>query len=137
MKTLLTKILVLLILTVIVASVLPLLVNASDLQNQLEYEMGETHYTVIFEDDLSNEQKGLIAKRILGIDEGFVHSYGLMCTLFGHNYEETTAEIITHKVRTSAPRCLRERYRVQVCSRCDDMVYTLQSKTYISCCPVD
>ena len=137
MKTLMKSFIVVLFMIAIFASVLPLLVKASDVQSELDYDLEETHYTVILSNDLSEGHKELIAKSLLGIKVDTAEPYGIMCTLFGHKYEETTAEIITHKVRASAPRCSRERYRVQVCSRCDDIVYTLQSQTYISCCPVD
>lgn len=138
MKTFMKKAFVLLVMAAIVASALPLFVNAYDEQNTLEYEMEDKHCTVVFEGELSAKQKDLIAKRLLGIEVETAESYGLMCTLFGHKYgAESGVDVITHKVRASAPRCLSERYLVKVCSRCDDTVATLKSQTYISCCPVD
>lgn len=137
MKTLMKKLLILLAMTTFVAFALPLFVNAFAVQNELDYEIGENHYTVIFEGELSEGKKDIIAKRILGIEVETAEPYGLMCTLFGHNYEETTAVIITHKARTSAPRCKREIYQVKVCSRCDDTVYTLDTRDYIYCCSAD
>ena len=61
-------------------------------------------------------------------------TYGLMCTLFGHKLETTTAHTITHNARTSAPRCLKRTYSVETCSRCDYSNSTLLDSTYISCC---
>lgn len=137
MKTLMKKILILLFVATIVASALPLIVNASAVQNELDYEIDETHYTVLFEDELSVKRKELIARRILGIEAEKAEPYGLMCTLFGHNYEETPAVIITHKARATAPRCRRDIYQAKVCSRCDDTVYTHDTMDYIYCCSAD
>lgn len=138
MKTLMKKILIILIMTTIVVSALPLITNASGTKNELEYEMEDKHCTVVFEDAIPEGKRELIAKRLLGIEVESAETYGLMCTLFGHKYgEEGFVDVITHKVRASAPRCRSERYLVKVCTRCDDMATTLISQTYISCCPVD
>lgn len=134
MKKLTMRILVLLVLTSIVASALPLFANASEAQNTLEYVIEDENYTVIFENELSQERMELIAKRLLGIEVETVAPYGLLCTLFGHKYDDgTLVEAITHNARTSAPRCLSEYYLVKVCSRCEDIDSTLISQTYIYC----
>lgn len=138
MKTVMKKILIVLVMTAIVASALPLFVNAATSQKELDYEIGNEHYTVIFEDGFSEDQMKFIAKSLLGIEDETAKPYGLMCTLFGHNYEDKgCVDVITHKTRASAPRCLCESYLVTICSRCEDTVYTLMGKSYISCCPVD
>lgn len=138
MKTFMKKTFVLFVMIAVVASVLPLFVNASATQNTLEYEIEDQHYTVVFEDELLEEQKDLIAKHLLGIEVETPVPAGLMCTLFGHKYgDKSTVEVITHKARASAPRCRREFYEVQVCSRCDDMVSTRVGQGYIYCCPAD
>lgn len=61
-------------------------------------------------------------------------TYGLICTLFGHKIESTVSSVITHKVKSTDPRCLQERYNVETCSRCDYINKTLLSSYYISCC---
>lgn len=61
-------------------------------------------------------------------------TYGLMCTLFGHKLETSSASTITHEVRTTAPRCLKKTYNIETCSRCDYSSSTLISSVYISCC---
>ena len=61
-------------------------------------------------------------------------TYGLMCTLFGHKLETSTAYTITHKASATAPRCLKKIYSVETCSRCDSSTKTLLKSTYISCC---
>ena len=61
-------------------------------------------------------------------------TYGLMCTLFGHKLETSTASTVTHNARTTAPRCLKKTYTVETCSRCDYSTKTLKNSQYISCC---
>ena len=61
-------------------------------------------------------------------------TYGLMCTLFGHKLETTTASTITHKERTSDPRCLKRTYAIDSCTRCDYTATELIASNYISCC---
>lgn len=61
-------------------------------------------------------------------------TYGLTCTLFGHDIESSMTTVITHKVRTTAPRCQEKRYNYESCTRCDYENSTLASSTYIYCC---
>ena len=61
-------------------------------------------------------------------------TYGLTCTLFGHKLESTTTSVITHKVRTTVPRCQKKTYNYEACTRCDYENSTLYSTTYIDCC---
>lgn len=61
-------------------------------------------------------------------------AYGLTCTLLGHKLETSTVETITHKVRTTAPRCLEETHLVETCTRCDYVTRTTINSEYISCC---
>lgn len=68
-----------------------------------------------------------------GSDDGAA-TYGLMCTLFGHKYESTVITTITHKARATNPRCLRNTYNREVCSRCDHTQDTLLESIYITCC---
>lgn len=59
--------------------------------------------------------------------------YGLMCTLFGHNIEKSTAKEISHNVYSTAPKCLEKTYEVKTCSRCDYIEKTLISSKRINC----
>lgn len=59
---------------------------------------------------------------------------GLTCTLFGHKLETGSTTTITHKVNSTAPRCLEEVYTYEICSRCDYESYLLASSKYIYCC---
>ncbi len=61
-------------------------------------------------------------------------TYNVLCTLFGHKLETSTASTVTHNARTTAPRCLKKTYTVESCTRCDYSTKTLKSSQYISCC---
>lgn len=61
-------------------------------------------------------------------------TYNVICTLFGHKLETSTASTVTHKARTTAPRCLKKTYTVESCTRCDYSTKTLKNSQYISCC---
>ena len=66
-------------------------------------------------------------------DEGAT-TYGLTCTLLGHKIESTTVTTITHKVRATAPRCLKKIYDYEACTRCDYEASDLITSSYIFCC---
>ena len=112
---------------------------ADESTNELyTYNKDDMKYTVDFSGStFSDDEKDAIAQRLLGLTSDEVQTYGIMCSLFGHKYEESTVGVITHKVRTYAPRCLDETYDVKVCSRCDHQEQTIIASTYIICCPED
>lgn len=104
---------------------------------------GETENSVV----ISNGNVDFVFEA--GVSEDHIHSfvqsfeahdgedaatYGLICTLFGHKIESSTAYTITHNARTSAPRCLQNIYSVETCTRCDYTNKSLISTKYISCC---
>ncbi len=66
-------------------------------------------------------------------DDG-IATCGLTCTLFGHKLENSTVRSVTHKARSTAPRCLEKTYDYDACTRCDYETSTLLSSTYIFCC---
>ena len=66
-------------------------------------------------------------------DDG-VATCGITCTLFGHDLETSTITQITHKVRTTSPRCLKKTYNYSACTRCDHETSTLLKSEYIICC---
>lgn len=105
--------------------------NATD--NTIIITRGDTDY--IFEagvsDDLMNRYIYVIETEH---DCDDTATYGLMCTLFGHKLETSSAITVTHNARTAAPRCLRRTYSVEACTRCDYTSQTLLDSTYISCC---
>lgn len=69
-----------------------------------------------------------------GEEKEGVATYGLTCTLFGHKLESSAVTTITHKVRSSSPRCLKKIYNYESCTRCDYENSTLASQVYITCC---
>lgn len=86
----------------------------------------------VFDADTSEEFRSKAIAHYFNHD-GTV-TYGLTCTLFGHKLENSLTYAITHKVRSTDPRCYRETYNTEVCSRCDYTNSTLISTSYISCC---
>ena len=68
------------------------------------------------------------------IHDNTASTYGLTCTLFGHKLESSMTTVITHKVRTTAPRCQEKSYNYESCTRCDYENSTLIGSTYIHCC---
>lgn len=111
-------------------SVLP--VSAAETYTADEIEI------IIENDDISDETLDrIMAFYLNGDDEkedDGVETCGLTCSLFGHKLESSTVSKITHKARTTAPRCLKKIYKYETCTRCDYEKSTLQSSTYINCC---
>ena len=93
--------------------------------------------TIIFNQhtNFSEQQRAYISKIIINGNSDET-KYGLMCTLFGHKYEQQeSATAITHCVRDSQPRCLRETFLISMCTRCEHTETELLSSLYIECCP--
>ena len=96
------------------------------------------HIEIYFEDEnLSEEFKAKATAYFLNggseVDDEAA-TYGLTCTLFGHKIETTTTYLYTHKVRATSPRCLKEVYAYDTCTRCDYQNSVLLSSSYFSCC---
>lgn len=66
--------------------------------------------------------------------EDNAQTYGITCTLLGHDIETTTTFVVTHNASASAPRCLKKTYHVDTCTRCDYASKTLMKQEYIYCC---
>lgn len=90
--------------------------------------------TIEFHNEISAEAKERVIAHFHGEDENVASTRGLTCTLFGHKLETGTTSVVTHKVSATAPRCLRETYDYEICSRCDYSNYTLIGSEYIYCC---
>lgn len=88
----------------------------------------------VFDADTTEEFRNRFIEHYFAPEDDGAATYGLMCTLFGHKLESSVVTAITHKVRTTAPRCLSQKYNMQACSRCDYSTKTLISSDYISCC---
>lgn len=88
----------------------------------------------IFDSDTTEDFRNkFIDSYFNGEDDGVV-TYGLTCTLFGHKIETTSVTAVTHKAKATSPRCLREIYNVDNCTRCDYTKSTLKNSDYIVCC---
>lgn len=113
-------------------------VSASGDAGVYEYEINGIEYTVEFEDEnISPDKKAIIAETLLGLRDTSVQTYGLGCTLFGHDWVTKTVFVTEHKVYATIPRCLRHTYDVTYCEDCDKTKSeTLISSVYIDCCPL-
>ena len=123
------------LMSVIIAliSALPCSALETDLCNHESCECAQIEF-IFKNENIDSETAEKIINKLSGNDSDAT-TYGIMCTLFGHKYETTEiVTAITHNVRTSAPRCLREDYECSVCSRCDHVEETLVYSSYISCC---
>ena len=92
---------------------------------------------VIFDENsiFTEEEKQIIEASFLEKDDGnTTEPYGVMCTLFGHDYKSETTKVIRHKVYANAPRCVEEWYDTKTCTRCSDTQSTLLSYSRIDCC---
>ena len=87
-------------------------------------------------DDISEETRAKIIAYYSNPEQenGEAATYGLTCTLLGHKLEASTVETITHKARSTAPRCLLKTYDYECCTRCDYESSTLLTSKYIHCC---
>ena len=96
-----------------------------------------TNVEIIIYDEVSEETKARIEKYFssekFATDDG-TSTYGITCTLFGHKLQTTVVATVTHKVRATSPRCKKETYNYEECSRCDYNNATLISTEYIICC---
>lgn len=97
-------------------------------------EESTENITIEFHNEVSDEVKAKVIAHFHGEDNDTVSSRGITCSLLGHKLETGSTSVVTHKVRTSAPRCLRETYNYEICSRCDYSEYTLLYSEYIFCC---
>ena len=129
------KIISILIILCIMMTVLCVVASAESTGNSAyTFETDEAHYTVEFNDNnLTEQQQMRIAEKLIGNDD-MVQTCGLGCTLFGHDYKYTSANVITHKYRSSSPRCKKDMYNVTYCEDCDYTEETLTTTTYIVCC---
>lgn len=104
--------------------------------NATEANINEHIEIIIENENISEEtkEKIIVFYSNGGDEQNGIATYGLTCTLFGHELESSAVTTITHKVRTTAPRCLKKIYNYESCTRCDYENSTLKSQMYISCC---
>ncbi len=120
------KIIAILLSTMFIFGAMSVSANAAD-------SLEAPHIEFFFEDGTSPEIQSRIIADLTGENEGTA-TYGLTCTLFGHKLETGSTTQITHNARTTAPRCLRQIYSYEICTRCDYSEFTLVGSTYTSCC---
>lgn len=94
--------------------------------------VNETEF--IFDADTTEDFREKFIADYFNCEDDDATTYGLICTLFGHKIETTTVAAVTHKVLSTSPRCLREIYDVDNCTRCDYTNSTLKTSSYIVCC---
>lgn len=124
------KIIALILVVVTVFSVMSVSVYAEDASTVTVTVNG---VDFIFDADTSEEFRDKVIADYFGGDDGAA-AYGLTCTLFGHKTETSIITAVTHKAKTTAPRCLENTYQKEVCSRCDYTNSVLVHSVYIYCC---
>lgn len=104
--------------------------------NATETEFDGHSEIIIENENISEEtQEKAIAFYTNGGEETEgIATYGLTCTLLGHKLETTRVSKITHKVRSTDPRCLKKTYDYSACTRCDYEESILIRNEYIACC---
>ncbi len=113
-------------LALLICSSLP--ISAQETANTLV--IGNVEY--IFDDALTYEEQLQLIEALNHCDDG-VSTCGLMCTLFGHKYEEKYVTTVTHGMNSTQPTCLEESFIVSQCSRCDASSVERTGFCYIYC----
>lgn len=108
-------------------------VNAANSSTQFTYSF--ENITVIFDEStpFSETSRFNIANFII-FGEKNSQTYGLTCTLFGHDYITDYVTTITHNVCESQPKCLREVMEIGECSRCGDTYTNVINSQLVTCC---
>ena len=97
----------------------------------------KTNVEIIINNEVSEETKEKIERCFASGEpttDDNATTYGLTCTLLGHKLTSTSVDVITHKVRATAPRCVCKTYIYTECSRCDYETSELIATEYIFCC---
>ena len=127
------KIIALIMVVVSLFSVMSISVYAEDAnENTVTVTVNDVEF--IFDADTSEDFRNKAIAHYFNHDNDGAETYGLTCTLFGHKIQSSVVTTITHKVLSTSPRCLQERYNTETCSRCDYTNATLLGSTYIVCC---
>lgn len=127
------KIIAVIMVVVSLFSVLSVSAYAEDInEDTITVAVNETEFT--FDANTSEEFRNKFIAHYFNENDEDVVTYGLMCTLFGHKLESAVIQTVTHKAKATDPRCLRERYDTEACTRCDYTNAVLISAKYISCC---
>lgn len=90
---------------------------------------------VYIPEDISPEVRAKILAYMFG--EGNTdpeQDRNILCTLFGHSFETTTTYAVTHNVYTTSPKCVRNTYKTNTCTRCGYVETELVRSERISTC---
>jgi hypothetical protein len=99
--------------------------------------VNNTDIEIIIHNEVSEETRAKIERYFASgkpAEDDGATTYGLTCTLLGHNIKISSVSTINHKVRTSEPRCLKRTYNYEECTRCDYSKANLIDSEYIFCC---
>lgn len=108
--------------------------DTEDISDKSNIYFTANDITILFPEDPSDYFCEHVLLNLTAESESSDATDGLLCTLFGHKYETSTAITVTHRVRPVAPRCLKNTYQYNVCTRCGYTQSTLLSSQYIYCC---
>lgn len=125
------KIIAIVLVVISIFSVMSISAYAED-ANESTVTVNDTIF--MFDADTTEDFRNKFIAHYFSHEDDGVAAYGLTCTLFGHKIESSVVTTITHKVNSTSPRCLQERYNAETCSRCDYTNATLLSSIYIVCC---
>lgn len=127
------KIISLVMVIVSLFSVMSMSVYAEDTnENTVSVVVNETEF--IFDGETSEDFREKAIAVYFEDNNSEAGTYGLTCTLFGHDFEESIVLAIIHKDKATDPRCLEETYKMEACTRCTYARKTLMCASYISCC---
>ena len=90
----------------------------------------------VYNDNLSYKEKKIIADFVAYGEFSETYStYGLAC-IFGHKLEKTYVDEVIHNSYSTSPKCLKNTYIVEMCTRssCDYITKELSSSKRISTC---
>ncbi len=127
------KIIALILVVVSLFSVMSISAYAED-ANENTFTVTVNNVEFIFEANTTEDFRNKFITHYFNHGVDGAATYGLTCTLFGHKIESSVVTAVTHKVLSTSPRCLRETYNVETCSRCDYTNKTMLSSAYIVCC---
>ncbi len=116
-------------------SLIAIIVCLLSLTMMLNASENISNIDIIFEEDssLTLHEKELVREYIL-TGHTSQQTRGLSCLLFGHEYQTEYIYAVVHMVRNAPPRCDRELYRVNVCTKCEDVQSEYISVSAIYCC---
>lgn len=127
------KIIALILVVVSLFSVMSISAYAEDAnENTVSVTVNDVEF--IFDADTTEDFRNKFIAHYFNHGDDGATSYGLTCTLFGHKLESSVITTITHKAKATDPRCLRETYDTEACTRCDYANAVLIGSVYISCC---